>query len=465
MIAKYDSVNAVSPELAVSPDNLIDFYTPEVLSSMQQNGEMTTDFIHTFKKIVEENLDIVSQEVLYTSIASKTPDQSTVFDYYKSGLVPASSLKGFISNDTLDEMFLDEKLSIEDVLLFAKAGIIKVEDTDKYFTSEEIIGNIANGNLSEEFLQALDKNYVQAKLVELYLNSKCPTELFVKGFLDYDIVNLETLNQAFEQREPEIDLMQFITYNSNPDRIKELFTNYHISYEDLFTLLHNEIIDKKTFDEIKSAIDKAEFYNKLSKTKRIAVSTNEKPKSNDIPIFPIIPGDTKQSNIDFDMERSALMETFDTPIFGIDSMPVIDSHNTVTGNPTSLNNYLVIPVQKYDLVIFEKFAPGNNFFIMPYQQADYFLHGNLSLLENYNEGIEDTANRSKKTLRQMESVQACPHSKHFWKHVIDKSVQLSEQAKADLKPRGRYSPLAKKYMESISKKYDENLKASREKGD
>ena len=460
-IVKYKSVKESAPELVINPKELIDFYSPDMLLKMYEKHQITPEFAKKFIKLAEENLDVISQEFLYCQIASKTPNQSVLLDYYKQGLLPPQFLKGFVSSSTIDEMFLDENLSMKDILSLVKSGVIKMEETDKYFTSEEIVSNIVSGNLEEDFLKALDSKFVEAKLKGMYISGKCPTGLFLKAFLDHDVINLETLNKSFEEKEPDTDLLQFISKNSNKEKIKELFTNYHISLEDLYTLLHSEIIDKNTFDDIKSAIDKAEFYGTLAKTQKISVTTSEKPEKSNSSPMPIIPGFGAKSNIDFTLEQDALIETFDTPIFGRDSMPIIESHNTLTGNPTSLNNYIIVPIEKYDLVIFEKFAAGNVLFIMPYQQADYFLHGNLSMLDIDNPDLDDAANRSKKTLRQMESVQLCPHSKHFWKHVIDKASQLSDDARNDLKPKGRYSMLAKKHMEKISKKYDENLRDSR----
>ena len=462
-IAKYESIKVSTPDLAVDSNELISFYTPELLLKMHEDGKINPNFSKKFINLVEGNLDVVSQEILYVDIVKNTTDQTVILDYFKNGLVPPQSLKGFVGIRSIDDMYLDEELTMKDILSLVQSGVIRIQDTDRYFTSEEIIEHIVDGKLSEDFLNALDKNFVESKLKDLYRVGKCPPDLFVKAFLDYDVISLDTVNQAFEEKEPEIDLLQLITAESNKEKIKALFTNYHISYEDLFTLLHNEIINKETFDEIKSAIDKADFYRQLAETKRISVSTSERNKKSSMPVDLPISNNIIKSKIDFELEKQALMETYDTPIFGRDSMPIIDSFNTATGHPTTLNNYIVIPIEKYDLVMFEKFAPDNMLYIMPYQQADYFLHGKLELLELNGVGLD--FNKSKKTLREMESVQICSHSRHFWKNVIDKSVQLSEKAQADLKPKGKYSPLAKKHMKIITERYDENKNESHEKGE
>ena len=131
-----------------------------------------------------------------------------------------------------------------------------------------------------------------------------------------------------------------------------------------------------------------------------------------------------------------------------DNIPMITSLDE-NGKPTSLDGYACIPIYKYGLVIFEKFARSNSLFIMPYQQADYFLHGNMNLLDS----SFDINSKNKKTLSQMSSVIVRQHTKHFLKNVLDATIKLNPEAKKDLKPNGKYSPDAMYYINEMESFY------------
>jgi hypothetical protein len=460
--------NAIAPYFEVNPKQLIDFYqTGRTLFNLYQEGKLDNEFASKLSTLMKENLDPIELEIAQAQIVSRTQfaaqtdnvnPEPILMDFYKMGIVSPERLKGFVSSSTIENMYYDEKLNMQEILQLVSSDVIQMKDTNKFFTSDEILENILNGTISQDYLKAFDSETIAKKLQELYIDDKCPLNLFMKAYLEYDIIPTDRLNDTFELKEPEDDLTQFITKESNIERVRDLFTNYHISYEDLSSLLRSNIIDKETFDNLKMSIDKTKFYDRLRKEKEISVQTSE------VTSRPYVPTDKptnpkRESNIDFDLEKMAFEDLFGTPKFGKGNMPVLKSINTITGKKTTLDGYIIIPIEKYGLVAMDKFQAENIFFIMPYQQADYFLHGNMDILEQ--DGTVNVPNRNKRTLASMESVKYRKHTKNFWKDVILFACELSDEARQDFKPNGKNAPLVDDYIKAMKERYDEKLKKSK----
>ncbi len=463
-LLQYKSVNMVNPDAAIKPHDLLDFYTPEVLLDMYKRNALSPEFAKTFKEL-SDDIRFSSEQIEFTqNLLNYVKDndekyEDSLWNFKSLGIIETSDLSGYISLDKIEELIMEDKISRADILEFVKSGVIPQGSLKEYLTVDEIFESINDGTLESKHLLALPQEELAEQLQERYIEGTLSPSVIMDMYLKYDGISLDTLVDSFEMEKPKEDLTVFIEPGTDIQKIRKLFTHYIISYEDLCSMHDTGIIaDDKDFEELKNSIDKAKFYEELRKTKIIYISSesesDEKTKSSK----PSIPQSKKRAKTDFDLEKLALEDLFETPRFGTDPMPLINSYNTETNRPTSLNNYMVIPVEKYDLVIFEKFAAENTLFIMPYQQADYFLHGNMDLLETTPNSLTNPNNKNKKTLYNMQSVKAIPHTKHFFKHVIDAACKLSDTAREELKPRGRYSQDAKMYIESMQEAYIENSK-------
>ena len=370
-------------------------------------------------------------------------------------------MKGFVSHPFIEDMYVNEELTDDDLLAFVKSNVITKKASTTFLSDDEIIAKVMSGEFDPQYLKLLDPTTTAEKLDELFYEDKCPIDIFMKSYLEYDIISTKRLNELFEIKKPEEDLSQFITLESDKQKIKDLFTNYHISYEDLSVLLHDEIITPVEFDDIKQAINKADFYKRLRETDKVSLQSDDKNAPSTGSRGPN-PGKDKTAKTDFNIEKKAFEDIFDTPRFDRDNIPYIESYNIATGRPTTLNNYLIIPIEKYGLVAFEKFESENALYVMPYQQADYFLHGHMDLLNpsdfrnQVHSLFHDPKFRSKKTLHEMDSVKIINHTKHFWKNAIDAMTELSEEARQDIKPNGKYIPTVKNYIDDMRERYNYN---------
>ncbi len=471
-IDSIESVRKTSSDLAVDPHMLLDFYTSDDAEKLRklikkQYKYPFTDFSERFHKLVDKCEDDVGKEILYAGIVSsirkhhKDNYESELDAFYRVGILPPESLKGFISLPYIEEMYSKDLLHDENLIDFIKTNVITRKSCKDFLSDKEIVEKVVTGVFESDFLKELDPTATADILEEYYYDEKCPMDILMKSYLEYDILSTERLNELFELKKPEVDLSEFITKDSDKGKVKDLFTNYHISYEDLSVLLHKEIITQSEFDDIKQAIDKADFYRRLRETAKISLQSNDVNYSGNTSGRPT-PGRELISKIDFDMEKKAFEDIFSTPRFGLEPMPYIESYNINTGRPTSLNNYTIIPIEKYGLVAFEKFEAENGLFVMPYQQADYFLHGHMDLFDPTVQMSSDPKYRSKKTLYEMDSVKRVQHSKHFWRNMIESVIELSEEARQDLKPDGKYNPVVQKYIDGMKNRYIENSKGIRE---
>ena len=460
-----ESVSRTSPELAIDPIALINFYEPEVLLDMYKKDKaegkygkrLSKKFINTFNQKLlsklppEEQQSLIEELVRKIKELEKDNSTETLFDLYKLGLLPNSSLSLFLNEDEIDNLYINEKIDDKDLLNFYKAGLLSRTSIYDFFSTSDIIENVTNGTFEESDLLAIPENKRVSELSKAYLYGKLQTENIMHMFLEHNIFSIEELNKLFEEKKPEEDLSTFVTENSNPEKIKELFLNYHISYEDLTILKNTGLLSNEDFENFSNAIDKNKFYENLKHSNLVLHSLNDGVQT--ISTGRYYSGEPKTSNkikTDFDLEKEALQMLLDAPDFNKerDNIPMITSLDE-NGKPTSLDGYACIPIYKYGLVIFEKFARSNSLFIMPYQQADYFLHGNMNLLDS----SFDINSKNKKTLSQMSSVIVRQHTKHFLKNVLDATIKLNPEAKKDLKPNGKYSPDAMYYINEMESFY------------
>ena len=460
-----ESVSRTSPELAIDPIALINFYEPEVLLDMYKKDKaegkygkrLSKKFINTFNQKLlsklppEEQQSLIEELVRKIKELEKDNSAETLFDLYKLGLLPNSSLSLFLNEDEIDNLYINEKIDDKDLLNFYKAGLLSRTSIYDFFSTSDIIENVTNGTFEESDLLAIPENKRVSELSKAYLYGKLQTENIMHMFLEHNIFSIEELNKLFEEKKPEEDLSTFVTENSNPEKIKELFLNYHISYEDLTILKNTGLLSNEDFENFSNAIDKNKFYENLKHSNLVLHSLNDGVQT--ISTGRYYSGEPKTSNkikTDFDLEKEALQMLLDAPDFNKerDNIPMITSLDE-NGKPTSLDGYACIPIYKYGLVIFEKFARSNSLFIMPYQQADYFLHGNMNLLDS----SFDINSKNKKTLSQMSSVIVRQHTKHFLKNVLDATIKLNPEAKKDLKPNGKYSPDAMYYINEMESFY------------
>ena len=107
---------------------------------MHQKGTLTKDFTDTFSNKLLSNLSKEEKEnfekelVRKTTELDKTASTETLFNYFKSGILSNDSLSLFMDSDKVVDMFVEDKLELNDLINLYNSGIITQNDLFDYFS-------------------------------------------------------------------------------------------------------------------------------------------------------------------------------------------------------------------------------------------------------------------------------------------------------------------------------------------
>jgi len=439
------SLEITCPEKVISKKEFLEFYNAEVLLDMKNRGKLNIKFVQLFNENIINELDNNTAQNYFSNLTedleilaeADTEFKNNLFDFYKLKLLNKDNVKGHLNEEALNGVQLDEETSIR---LF-NDNIIGADFIKKHISNERIL-KLIEKNLSVEALKVLSEQELTDALIE----EKISFENIMKVYLETDTIQLDTLKNLIELIEIEDDLALYINKDSKIERIEELFSNYLIDFEGLNNLRKQGTIDEESYNRLKDVISANEFYDKLDKTKviRLLAQPEDINTSHTGSIIKAV--SKKKSNIDFELEEDMLKTLLDIP--DINNVPIIESIDD-NGNYTSLNRYKVISVRKYGLVLLEKFEANNSMFVMPYQQAAYFLNENNS------------QSKRKRVIKEMDQVKVVIHSVNFARNTLEAVCKLSDDAQEHLKPNKRYIDEAKVYIDEIKEQYYKNKEKTR----
>jgi len=439
------SLEITDPEKVIPKEAFLELYNAEALLDMKNRNKINDKFIKLFNENIIEGLDDGAVKEYYSNFVddleyisgSNIEFKNNIFDFYNLNFLNGEHVANIIDEKYLNNIELDEEILIR---LF-NDKIISTDFIKNYLSVERIL-ELVDNDLSIEALKILSEE----ELTDALLNGEISFESIMKVYLETDKISIEDLKILIELVEVEDDLALYINENSRIERIEELFSNYLIDFEGLNNLRKLGIIDEESYNKLKDVISANEFYNKLEDTRVIRLRAQTEDMEVAHTGSRIKRASKKQSNIDFDLEEDMLKTLLD--ISNIDDVPIIESIDD-NGNYTSLNGYKAIPIRKHGLVILEKFEAENSMFVMPYQQAAYFLNETNS------------QSKRKRVIKEMDQVKVIVHSANFAKNAMDAVCELSDSAREDLKPKRRYIKEAAEYIETMKEEYYKNKERRR----
>ena len=474
LITNKHSLPITDPDLAVKPEEVLDFYDAERLESMHENETLTPQFVNMYNTNLVSFLDDDQRANLFTSLvqesqeiaeAKKTPYDQLIFDYYIAGILPANYTgssfdfnfiknkfeKGAISYDTIVDLYNNDIITSKQ---FLKLLELKQIDTKTFFTgdviTEQELKIISSDKKADMFSEAIEENKLTLdELMDLYLYE--------------DAIKVEDLRKALIKGKINESLSPFLSQETDSFKIQELYVNYLIDYNTLITLKREHLISEDEFDTIKTKIDSKQFYEDLANTKDLYIHTTPDNISSSISHFYKAGTEEKQ---DFKQEQQMLSE-----LYGVDK--AYEEYTTIhatdlDGNPTSLDGYTCLPMPRFEVVTLKKFNTDNDTFIMPYQQAAYFLHNSYKPTEYY-EGSQselDITNRFEEDetgymaeialpfedYNDIDAITVVTNGLNYARELFDGIYELSqnEEARNFLKQSGRPTPIAEKFIQTIT---------------
>lgn len=456
-----NAIKEIDESKALKTEEYLEYYDAERLLRLSKEGKINSRFVEILNEKVLAKLPKEKVEEYYRKIVNdirnsldnnglRTTESS--LELLKLGILPSKALKDNIESlDSDIEILTVIEDAVEEKTLakLFNENAISVDTIKDIYLPDEIIKLYNAGVLSSRAILAIPEEernvYLDVNIEEGADETKTILELYTK----YDGIDIKDVVRLLkDQVEAEEIYNNLDRKELSKEKVRELFLNYLISQDELGKLRDEGIISSEDYNKYSNDLGKAEFFEKLKKTKIIRATGREvetagtggtKPRNGE----PI----PKKDKISLETRKEVL------EILGGDTNTAI-----IQGNDSSLNGYTIVAFEDDGLVVFENFEKSNNAtYIMTYQQAAYFMENTRianSVLNDKDVKVNYTGTKTE--LRDTENVRRKLHSKHWAKNVADSIIDLSDDAKNRLKPNGKYLKQAKDVMDKSREEYERN---------
>lgn len=427
------------------------FYTPSRIIGMKEHQLLTPKFLEIFLELQDyknnpEYYHNQSQQLVEELKRKKEKDfkqvQDDILYFLDIGLCDVETTKENVSQDDIESRFMDNELTIDQVLRYHQMGLVGDEAISKYYIDEELIELYETRQIGGNCLKAI-------KNIDLLLQKFCDGKI-----ADYDFVmlyfsgnlSINDLTDGLELAEKEVDIANLIDETITYQQIKELFANYLIDYSSVLRLYHQGVISKEQLKEIEHTVSTREFFQELESGKVYKVITDR--EGDCTPKGPVIIGERTAK--DFSDEIALISELLEKDI-EIENYSLIQSYN-IKGRATSLNQYRIFGNESLDgIIILQKSKKENAVYVMSALQMMYFLKGK----EN-SEGQIEIQNRMKDKayLKTIEGVEVIEHTEYFARNLVEAAARISPKIAEKVKQKdGSYIADVDKMVKDMRQRY------------
>lgn len=362
-----------------------------------------------------------------------------------------------ISVETVEELYMEDKISEQDILKIYEKKLISVDSLKSIFSNEDLIEHYKIGNIDYRVLNLIEEraDFIREEL----LNGKIDAFKLMNLYSAKDGIEIDEFFKIVKDYNfEEQSLTDFITDEITPKKVEELFKNYYISQDDLSNLVARNIISKEDAREFADRIATQEEYESIfNNDNGFIVLTEDTPEGeHNVPSLRG-GGDKRASQIKNDPELQELL---------LEQIGFDERRPVLRGANNSLDGYRIYPSKELALMVFLKNdKPGNAAYIMSLQQGMYFLkkivRDGKSNAEQNETKIESDA--TKQGLRETEHVKVRNASAGWGKNVVAAMKSLSPELKKKLAKSSEYKSNLDVIIEEIKKDYEERKKELEEK--
>lgn len=469
------SINEVLRRVDYDEDFIFDdtevssFYNAPKIMSMYRKGKLTPEFVSKYKNglKLEENQALYNEKseiIIYE--AKKQIDfnkdfaddekskklQDTILDLHRIGMCSVDAIKGKISEEYIEELYLENRLETGEILYFYKNGIIGDEAFAQYYSEDEIFNLYLNSKISLSDITIIkDNSKLFDKIMEAYFEEKMPIEDIMVLYFSYNVLTVSQIQEIIDISSEEIDVAHYINEETSFEKIKELFENYVIDYSSLTVFKEQGIINEEEFDTIRETIDKNRFFDNLEgKVFKVVTDRKTKRQSRTHGVNPR-PEPKYKDNFTNEKELISKLLKIDNAEF--QDCALIESYNE-NGRPTTLNNYKIIGDRKSGLVIFSKFEKENAVFVMPFYQAAFFLkEKNRDKSENSDSVEISDRMKDKAYLKTLNQVSVLVHTENFARNLVEAVCNLSPELEQDIRTEDGYVEEVQTYVDNMRREY------------
>ena len=426
------ALKMVSDEKDILQDEeLRSFYTPLRLLEMKENQVITPKFLQSYLELQDfenqpERFHKSSQMLLEEMQKQEGKEvrelQDEILYFLNIGLCDVETVRKIISPKDIETRWMNDELTMEEILQYYQIGLLSDEDISKYYIDEELMALYEDGKISGNCLIAVqDVSSLQQAFCDGKISDGDFAKLYLKGKLTITDL-LETLQLA----EKEIDKSYFMVETISFQQIKELFIHFLIDYAAVLDFYHQGILDSQQLEEIKRAISTKKFFQELASGKIFEVVTYREGEDGEKK-----PEKTKEgAKKDFSQEMELISRILGVPDVERENFSLIESYNAQK-RPTSLHHYRIFGSEELDgIVILQKSRRENAVFVMSALQMVYFLRG-----EEDSEGkiIVKDRMQDKAHLKEITGVEVIEHSKHFARNLVEAAARISPKIAAKLR--------------------------------
>lgn len=449
----------------ISLEDVVAFYNSDRLLELHKSNKLNKNFIKNYYDFVYsklENKDEVNSEFkeFFKKLEKLDKDAypSSMIDLYNKGFIP-DELKSEIINDesVLVDLYLNDELSQETVKSLSRDKLVSPETLIDICEDTPLNLYIA-GLVDESFLLNIPESERSFELLDAFSEGKIEFSTITKFYMAHNGISIDDFKFIYDeaQERSDIDVVTDLPDNCDKGKIKDLFLNYIISYNDLIELEQNGNITADDKKDIESALQSQEFFNMFDKqnVNILSTSTQTMTKTSGPRINTNGPQTPKTAKI-----SKASREKYFDEIGNHKKITPIDKI-TDQGKNYTLYGYSIIPYPDYDLVALEHFDKlGQATFVMDYRQFLFYIHNTKKATTDLS--TTKTFSGSKAAFRQSQSlghaIRSRSHFSNWGYSVADAFAELSPVAREVLKDKNnRYTEKAETLGKAIRDEYNRN---------
>lgn len=169
---------------------LLIFYNAEMLDKLILEGKIDNRFIELFSKELLEKVNELDRNQYFENIKSdlkKLTDKKEEYidkalKFNKLGLLSNETFKKIINKDDIEKLYFDEKINDNDIINLYKKGVIDKSFLTEYFNDEDLFKEYYDGNVGEEVLEFIDKDYLEYMISDKVENENYSNEKVLNCF-------------------------------------------------------------------------------------------------------------------------------------------------------------------------------------------------------------------------------------------------------------------------------------------
>lgn len=449
-LIKFSSIKAQDDEeYNKMIENIMNFYDADKLEELLLDDKINKNFSQLFNKFLNENLTEEQAkhyvEKLLNDMSSKENGDELLIKLMSKEIVLPNVCNYSIGTDKIQNMYFEEIIDEEDIILFYKYNYIDIDTLREFLRDGEIIEKFQNGEIGYEALKyvADRENVIKNELDQERLGIKEVIDLYVaEDGLDIDELKAVTENYDLT----DVEVAELLPDNVSPDSVEELFMNYYISHDDLSNLVERGIITKSQATKYAENMANHEEYENIFNKGVVILAREGTDYKNSRRHGPRKYSERKKDKFKNDPQLQE--ELIDE--LGFDNRVLV-----LKGERNSLSGYKIYPSEELGVMVFlNNRKPNNAIYITSLQQGLYFL--NKAIREDKYVRQEDntiSSNVTKRTLRNTEHVKVKNASKGLGKNIVDAIKSLSPVLKERLKNDDTYRQNIEDIIEEMREDY------------